>query len=68
MVICGLTIEYCGGNTALDGVDKGYEVMMVKEAVRGITTDATNQMLEKFKQKNIQYLTIDELKKLFFVV
>jgi len=39
---------------------------VVQDAVRGVAPDSTNAMLQNFKEKNIKYLTLQELKELFF--
>lgn len=68
LIVGGVATDYCVGNTALDAANKEYEVIVIKDAVRGVAPDTTDQMLEKFKANAIKYLTIDELKQLFFAL
>jgi nicotinamidase/pyrazinamidase len=36
LVICGLATDYCVKETAIDGLDKGFEVLVLAEAVRAV--------------------------------
>ena len=36
LVICGLATDYCVKETAIDGLDKGFEVLVLPEAVRAV--------------------------------
>ncbi len=36
IIICGLATDYCVKSTALDGVEEGFRVIVVKDAVRGV--------------------------------
>ena len=66
LIVSGVATDYCVGNTALDAAQNDYEVIVVQDAVRGVAPDSTNAMLQNFKEKNIKYLTLQELKELFF--
>ncbi|MEI6426455.1 MAG: isochorismatase family protein [Candidatus Absconditabacteria bacterium] len=66
LIVSGVATDYCVGNTALDAAQNDYEVIVVQDAVRGVAPDSTNKMLQEFTKHNIKYLTLDELKQLFF--
>ncbi|MFQ6615808.1 MAG: bifunctional nicotinamidase/pyrazinamidase [Fidelibacterota bacterium] len=36
IVVCGLATDYCVRATALDGVEKGFEVTVVEDGIRGV--------------------------------
>lgn len=66
LIVSGVATDYCVGNTALDAAQNDYEVIVVQDAVRGVAPESTNKMLQEFTKHNIKYLTLDELKQLFF--
>lgn len=65
VVLWWVATDYCVGKTALDAASKWYEVFVVEDAVRGVTPESTNTMLDAFEKQHITYLTLEQLKTLF---
>ncbi len=59
LVIYGIATDYCVKATAVDGVNAGYKVIVVKGLCRGVATDTSNKALEEMKEKGI--LIIEDL-------
>ena len=60
--ITGIVLEYCVAATALDGVDLGYEVVIIKEGVGSLlSTEGQEKILKSLKNQkidNISFKTI----------
>lgn len=53
MVVVGLALDYCVGNTALDAQKAGFEVSVIPECTKGVTADTSQKMLEAFKENGV---------------
>jgi len=59
VVMYGIATDYCVRATALDAVDRGYQVILIKELCRGVAPETSQQALEEMKQAGI--VILDEL-------
>lgn len=61
LIIYGLATDYCVRATALDAVDYGYQVIVIKNLSRGVASETTKAALEEMKIRGIQLLdSLDE--------
>ena len=51
LLMGGVATDYCVGQTALDGVDLGYEVYLVAEAIRGVAPETTQATIQEMTSK-----------------
>jgi nicotinamidase/pyrazinamidase len=58
--ICGLALDYCVKDTAIDAVKEGFEVVVVENATRSIRPDI-NDLLQTFLDLNIKMIDSWEL-------
>ncbi len=62
IIICGLATDYCVKATALDGIDEGFRVIVVKDAVRGVevTEGDINKAFDQMKNAGVtEYSSAD---------
>ncbi|ASJ16556.1 nicotinamidase [Thermococcus chitonophagus] len=52
--ICGVATEYCVRATALDAVKHGFEVYLLKDAVKGITPEGEEKALKEMEEKGVK--------------
>ncbi|MFA4640024.1 nicotinamidase [Pyrococcus kukulkanii] len=52
--ICGVATEYCVRATALDAVKHGFEVYLLKDAVKGITPEGGEKALKEMEEKGVK--------------
>jgi nicotinamidase/pyrazinamidase len=55
-VIYGIATDYCVKATALDAVDRGYQVFVVKNLIRGVETDSSKRALVEMAERGIVLL------------
>lgn len=48
LVICGIATDVCVKATVLDAVHEGFEVVVIRDTVRGVKNDDSQQTLKKF--------------------
>jgi nicotinamidase/pyrazinamidase len=53
LIIFGLATDYCVKATAIDAVDRGYDVVVVEGLCRGVAPDTTAKALEEMKARGI---------------
>jgi len=58
--ICGLATDYCVADTAIDGVNAGFDTIVIKDATKAIGEDLTN-MYQEFLNLNIKIIDSWEL-------
>lgn len=51
LYICGVATEYCVKATALDALKEGFEVYILKDAVKGIKEEDEEKALNELKEK-----------------
>lgn len=54
--VCGVALDYCCRFTAEDAADLGYMTTILKDLVRAVHPEDTQQILEDLRKKNIQVL------------
>ncbi|AMM54003.1 nicotinamidase [Pyrococcus kukulkanii] len=54
--ICGVATEYCVRATALDAVKHGFEVYLLKDAIKGITLEGEEKALREMKERGVKIL------------
>ncbi|WP_297506368.1 nicotinamidase [Thermococcus sp.] len=54
--ICGVATEYCVKATALDAVKHGFEVYLLRDAVKGIKPEDEERALEEMKRAGVRIL------------
>lgn len=58
----GLATDFCVKWSVLDGIDEGFTMHLVTDAVRGIDLEGSlGQAVEEMKQKGARFVTSDEL-------
>jgi len=53
IVLGGLALDYCVGNTALDAIDEGFKVCVVLDACRSVAPETEAIMVAKLKAKGV---------------
>ena len=61
--ICGLAYDYCVKYTAIDGVELGYEIIIIEDACRSIHEDelSMNLLRSELESKRIRIINSNEL-------
>ena len=57
--VCGLATDYCVKNTALDGLKAGLEVVLVRDACRGVDLPpgSAEAAIEQMKKAGVRITT-----------
>jgi nicotinamidase/pyrazinamidase len=63
VVICGLAVDYCVRDTALDAAKEGFKTIVIEDATRAINPDLT-KLIEEFKKNDIAFIDSWELEEL----
>lgn len=64
LIIYGLATDYCVKATALDARDLGYEVLLLKDFCRGVSSETTEKALKELKEKGVKIIegvTLDSI-------
>ncbi|RPJ05010.1 MAG: isochorismatase family protein [Deltaproteobacteria bacterium] len=56
VVVYGIATDYCVRATALDAVDLGYRVFLIKSLCRGVAPDTSQKAIEEMKAKGMVIL------------
>jgi nicotinamidase/pyrazinamidase len=59
--ICGLALDYCVRQTALDAVAAGFTVYLVEDATRGISQESSNRTLAELEAAGVVRVHSDQL-------
>ena len=62
-VIFGVATEYCVRASALGFLERGYEVLIVTDAVKEISEEEGRKALEELKNKGAKLITTDQILK-----
>ncbi len=65
LIIYGLATDYCVKATALDAVDLGYEVLLIKDFCRGVSAETTENAVQELKEKGVKIIEGVDLKSVF---
>jgi nicotinamidase-related amidase len=60
ITIVGLLAEQCITKTALGGIEKGYQITVVPEAILGKTTSKKEKAVRKLAKKGVQIKSLNE--------
>ncbi len=64
VVVYGIATDYCVRATALDAVEAGYKVFMIKNLCRGVAPDTSQKAIEGMQAKGIVVLEDLDLEKI----
>lgn len=64
LLLTWVATDYCVWQTALDAKNLWYNPFIIIDAVRWVSPDTTEKMMEKFDIEGIKVLTISELEKI----
>ncbi len=53
--LCGLATDVCVKATALDGLSKGFRVIVISDAVRGVTKETGEAAIEEMKREGVEF-------------
>ena len=56
--ICGVATEYCVKATALDAIKHGFEVYILKDAIKGINPEDEKKALKELEEKGAKIITL----------
>lgn len=61
--VCGLATEICVKHTALDGVDNGFQVVLIENACRGVNfpTGSATDAVEEMKRAGVEVRWSEDL-------
>jgi nicotinamidase/pyrazinamidase len=54
IITYGIAIDYCVRATCLDGIELGYQVVMVKDLSRGVDPETTRKAIKEMKQAGVE--------------
>lgn len=59
--IYGVATEFCVKHATIDLIDRGYNVTIIEDAIKGLNEDDSNQVLKDLSTKGAEFITTDEL-------
>jgi len=62
LFVAGLARGYCTDYTAEDAAELGYEVMLIEDACRGITPEATETGTRRLRERGVRFLRSEALR------
>jgi nicotinamidase/pyrazinamidase len=60
LAVCGIATEYCLRATALDGLQSGFETVVLHDLIRAVQPVETNRVLKELEQAGARTLTAAE--------
>jgi len=62
--VCGVATDYCVKNTALGGINLGYQVFILEDAIKGvnINPDDSERAIDYLLQRGASLININDLK------
>ncbi|MEI6574606.1 MAG: isochorismatase family protein [Bacteroidota bacterium] len=61
IVLAGLLAEECITNTALGGMERGYNITVIPEAITGKSEKSKEKAIRKLQEKGIKILPVNDL-------
>jgi nicotinamidase/pyrazinamidase len=63
LYVCGLATDYCVLSSALDAQKKGFNVLVIEDAVRGVnvTKGDAQRAIEEMKHKGVVFIPSDQI-------
>ncbi|WP_456342331.1 nicotinamidase [Thermovibrio sp.] len=61
LFVCGVATDYCVKNTALGGLNLGYQVFVFSDAVRGVSPETTERAEEELLERGALFIEKEEL-------
>ncbi len=61
LFICGVATDYCVKNTALGGLNLGYQVFILSDAVRGVSPQTVERAEEELLDRGALFLEREEI-------
>ena len=60
--VAGLARGYCTDFSAADAMEAGYETVLVKDACRGISVEATKVQTKRLQEQGVRFVSTNELR------
>ncbi|AZO93740.1 nicotinamidase [Halocella sp. SP3-1] len=61
LYLTGLATEYCVKATAIDAVEKGFKVFVIREGVAGIKEEDVEKAVKEMESKGINYINYSSI-------
>jgi len=61
LFICGVATDYCVKNTALGGLNLGYQVFILSDAIRGVSPQTVERAEEELLERGALFLKREEI-------
>eukprot|EP00475_Leptophrys_vorax_P017005 TRINITY_DN2350_c0_g1_i2.p1 TRINITY_DN2350_c0_g1~~TRINITY_DN2350_c0_g1_i2.p1 ORF type:complete len:215 (-),score=61.22 TRINITY_DN2350_c0_g1_i2:2006-2650(-) len=61
VVLVGLAFDYCVGFSALDAVNSGYKVFLIKDLTRSVAKDSEESMEANLKKTSVRFITAQDV-------
>jgi nicotinamidase/pyrazinamidase len=59
LLVCGVATDYCVKNTVLDALNRGLDVVVLKDAVKGMKNG--DEAMKEMREKGAKTTTIDDI-------
>ena len=59
--ICGLALDYCVYWSAVDGVGKGFETLVLGELCKGIAEETIDKAMKDMTEKGVKLVGVKDL-------
>jgi nicotinamidase/pyrazinamidase len=60
--ICGLALDYCVYWSAVDGVRKGFETLVIVELCKGIAKETIDKAMKDMTEKGVKFAGLKDFK------
>lgn len=60
--VCGLALDYCVGETALDAAKHGFKTFVLVDATRSVSEEGEKVMLQRLQKSGVTVLKVKDLK------